>query len=407
MQQPLSLELALRYLRGDRSRLLLGTSRSALGSTGLGVAAMVVAMALMTGYTEDVEERMLQGAPIVIAPSVLGGLSEADLGPGDPKPPDLKQAVSGVSAVSRVSYAQGSLSSDAVTAGLDVMLRGVDPDAGGRFGATAAQLTPGEDGLTSVVLGADLAERLKVEPGDLMRLTVVSLEARGPRFRFRSVRVSDTFRTGFSQFDRTYLLVPGDVLEAIGETARLYEVTLENPRQLEQVRQSAEAYLGDNYLVTDWTRQNPALFTALRLQKWALFLVLGLIVVVSTFNVGSALVVLVRERTRDIGVLAALGLRPRGLERVFLWCALILGAAGVGLGLLFGSIIVWALDTFELIRFDADVAAIYFVYAVPFKLRFMDLVVITLFSLVVILLASFLPARRAARLDPAHALRYE
>jgi lipoprotein-releasing system permease protein len=160
-------------------------------------------------------------------------------------------------------------------------------------------------------------------------------------------------------------------------------------------------------MVTDWRQLNRELFSALELQQWALFLVLGLIVLVSTFNVASTLVVLVRERMRDIGVLVSLGFPPRRLRTVFLLYGGALGAAGTGLGVAAGWAAAWTLTTFEIIRFDAEVAAIYFISSVPFRVEVWDVLSVVAFSLLVTLAACVLPSRRALRIDPAVALRYE
>jgi lipoprotein-releasing system permease protein len=160
-------------------------------------------------------------------------------------------------------------------------------------------------------------------------------------------------------------------------------------------------------VVTNWRQLNRELFTALELQKWMLFLVLFLIVLVSTFNIASTLVVLVRERMRDIGLLGALGLTPAELRSVFLVYGGFLGALGTFLGVAVGWSICWVLTTFELIHFDAEVAAIYFISSVPFRVAPLDLLEIVGSALLVTLLACSVPAWRAARVDPSSALRYE
>ncbi|HUP22948.1 MAG TPA: ABC transporter permease, partial [Thermoanaerobaculia bacterium] len=299
--------IAWRYLRGRRSGLLTGTAVAALGSAGLGTAAMVVAMSLMNGYTEDLQGKMLDSGAIIVTPSS-----------GDETAPDPRQleALPEVEGVTYAVFAQGSVRSPRYPSGLDVTLRGVEPGRG-RFGGTAAELGAGEDGVVGALLGVDLARRLGAVEGDRLRLVALGFGG-GSAFRYRSLRVAGTFATGFSQFDQTYVVVDRGLVESLGVGAGLWEVAVRQPSQVERVRQQAEDLLGEHYLVHDWRQSNPGLFTALRLQKWALFLVLGLIVVVSTFNVGATLVVLVREKMRDVGVLAALGMRPAPLRRVFL-----------------------------------------------------------------------------------------
>jgi lipoprotein-releasing system permease protein len=132
-----------------------------------------------------------------------------------------------------------------------------------------------------------------------------------------------------------------------------------------------------------------------------------LIVVVATFNVASTLVVLARERRREVGVLSAIGLGRRSLTAVFLLCGLALGGAGALLGVAVGWLVSWALTTFELIRFDPGVAAIYFISSVPFRVEAADVLAVLGWSLVATLIACWLPAWRGAALLPSEALRYD
>ncbi len=409
--------LAWRFLRGDhshRSRLLDGTARSALLATALGVTAMVVAMALMTGYREDLQRKLVRGnAAVVIYP--LGGE-----GAGRGRPDTAKQllALPGVQRVGRVVYGQGSLSADgpgaagasaASSAGIEVILRGVDP-GGGQLAANAQQIAVGPDGLAGVVLGKDLSLALGARRGDVIRLVSLGLAEGRPRFRYRSLRVTGTFGTGFAEFDQSWVLLARPVVEELmGSSAGtdLFELTLEDPARAGEVADLAEKALGGGFLVSSWQELNRELFAALRLQQIALFLVLGLIVLVSTFNVASTLVVLVRERMRDLGALAALGLPPSQLRRTFLLFAAALGLTGTLIGVAIGTGACWILTTFRLIRFEPEIAAIYFIDYVPFRVVPRDLLLIVGFALLVTLVASWVPAWRAGRLDPSAALRYE
>jgi lipoprotein-releasing system permease protein len=401
---PLPWVIAWRFLRGRHSRLLDGTARAALLSTALGVMAMVIAMALMTGYREDLQNKLVRGNAAVIAYPTGGqtGALAAD-----------KQrrllAIPGVRRIGRVAYGQGSLSSGKVPQGLEVVLRGVDP-GGGQLTATADQLRPTPAGIPSGVLGKDLAGRLGVRPGDVLRLVSLGMAEGRPRFRYQSVRVSATFATGFAEFDRSWLLLDRPLVEHLmgGETpVDLLEFTVDDPSEAPRIADAASKVLRPDFVVTDWRQLNRELFTALQLQQVALFVVLGLIVIVSTFNVASTLVVLVRERMRDIGLLGALGLRPGKLRLVFLAYGGFLGAFGTLLGVLFGWGICWVMTTFKLVRFDPEVAAIYFIDSVPFQVKPRDILAIVVFALLVTLLACFAPAWRAARVDPSSALRYE
>lgn len=415
---PLAWVVAWRFLRGQRSRLLDGTARAALAATALGVTAMIIAMALMTGYREDLRRKLLEGnAPVVAQPLFAEAVSL-----GEAKRDELA-AIPGVASVGRVAYGQGTLAAaeggaGGVTAGegVEVTLRGIDPRSGapaaggGSLTATAEQLGPGPDGVPGAVLGAELARRLGVAEGDLLRLVALGVSGGRPRFHYRSLRVAGTFSVGFAEFDAGWAVVDRSLAGAgDGDAAAgaLYEIALAAGADAERVVEAASDLLGPDWFVADWRLANRELFTALELQQRVLFLVLGLIVLVSTFNVGSTLVVLVRDRMRDVGVLAALGLAPAKLRAVFLAYGAVLGAAGVAIGVAIGTGAAWLMTTFEVIRFDPEVAAIYFIDAVAFRVRGSDLAAVVGFALVINLLACAVPAWRAARIDPSAALRYE
>jgi len=402
---PLAWVVAWRFLRGHRSRLLDGTARAALLATALGVTAMVIAMALMTGYRGDLQNKLVRGNAAVIAYPV--GTTSRALTPA-------RQAaltkIPGVRKIGRVAYGQGSLGSSARPQGLEVVLRGIDP-GGGQLAATPEQIGTPADGIPGTVLGADLAARLETRKGDILRLVALGFSEGRPHFHYQSLRVTGTFASGFAEFDRSWVLLGRPVVERLmgsGDTASdLIELTVADPSDAPRIAEAATAVLEPDFLVTDWRQLNRELFTALKWQQEILFWVLGLIVLVSTFNIASTLVVLVRERMRDIGLLGALGMPPEHLRRIFLLYGGFLGGLGTLLGVAFGGVICWILTTFELIRFDSDVAAIYFIRSVPFRVELIDVLEIVGFAFAVTLLACLVPAWRAARIDPSAALRYE
>ena len=287
---------------------------------------------------------------------------------------------------------------------LDVTLRGVDP-RGWPGGVRTSAGQPRDDGIPTVQLGRELERRLGVAEGDVLRLVAVDLEDLS--FRYRKVRNGKSFETGFAEADSGWVMIDRALVEEMGGKSSLLEIGVADPLETAAITKAVQDILGDEFLVTDWRQFNRELFTALRLQKVALFLVLGLIVVVATFNVASTLVVLARERRREVGVLKAMGLDPRSLTAVFLLCGLALGGAGAVLGVAVGWLVSWALTTFELIQFDPGVAAIYFISSVPFRVEIDDVLAILGFGLVATLVACWIPAWRGAALNPSEALRYD
>ena len=393
--------LALRFLRGRGSRLLSSTAMAALAASTLGVTAMGVAMALMTGYRGDLQKKLVGGnAAVLVYPPLELERSDRGLRLAE----EIRQLPE-VTRVDRVAYVQGVMATGRQEA--EVTLRGAAPGAG-LLQATAAELAADADGIPGVVLGVDLAHDLGAAPGDRLRLVVVAMGEGAPKFVYRTLRFAGTFSTGFSEFDREWAVAARETVAALApEGMESLEVSVGDLDRAPAVAEAIRAQAPEGTLVTDWKELNRELFSALALQKAALFLLLGLIVLVSTFNVASSLVVLVRERRRDLGVLAALGLAPQRMRWVFLLYGGALGATGTLAGLLLAGAISWVMNRFELISFGPEIASIYFLRAVPFHLAAADAALIALFTLVVTFVSCWLPSRRALTLDPSAALRYE
>jgi lipoprotein-releasing system permease protein len=378
--------------------LLGGTARAAIASTALGVMAMVIAMSLMSGYRYDLERRLLAGnAAIGVYPG---------FGAEDPDGWQLLTSIEGVEAVHRVSYGQGSIASESAGEPVDATFRGIEAGGPGLAGRRV-EIDPHSDGLAAIAVGQDMAAALQVVPGDVVRLTLLEADLVRPRFRYRSARVSEVFRSGFFEFDRSWAVLERGLLEELTGLAGSWELVLEQPAEAARVVTEARALLGPGWEVRNFRDANRDLFDALEVQQRLLFLVLSLIVLVSTFNVASTLVVLLRERLRQLGVLAAIGTPPRVLRMAFLVYGSVLGVLGIALGLAAGSGISWVLDEFEVIRLSSELASVYFLSSVPFRVRWVDLSAIAGFATLVIVLACALPAARAVRLDAADALRYQ
>jgi lipoprotein-releasing system permease protein len=395
---PLPWALARRILGGARSRLLSSTARAALLSTALGVTALGVAMALLTGYREDLTRKLVGGSAAILVYATGDDGARRDLAAELAGLPE-------VTGVEPVLFLEGVLAAGVRDA--EVTVRAAST-AAGPFAAPSGALAQAEDGTWGALVGDELARALGVVPGDTLRLTVLAFGERGPRFAFRSLRVSATFASGFSEFDRGWIAVdPGALADVRAAGSAVWEVRVRDVARSARVAEAIRERVGEEHLVLDWRELNRELFAALALQQRALFLLLGLIVLVATFNVASTLVVLVRERRRDFGVLAALGLPPAGLRATFVLAGALLGAAGTALGLVTAWAIAVLATRFEWLRFGPEMAEIYFLSFVPLRLAWIDAAAIALLALAVTLAASWLPASRAARIAPAEAIRFE
>ena len=370
---------------------------------------MVIAMALMTGYREDLHNKLLRGNAAVIAYPLSN--EWLDLAPAVY---ERLVALPEIERVRRVAFGQGSVTSRAAPESIEVTLRGEEAADGlrglGDLTIDAAALAGGDAAVPGVVLGVDLARELAAEPDEILRLMVLGQRGGRPHFRYQSVRVAGTFASGFSEFDQRLVVLDRSLLERLmggGIGGAFFEFEIPADAGAAEAVAAVREVLGPDFLIREWSELNAELFTALRLQQWALFVGLGLIVLVSAFNVASSLVVLVRERMRDVGVLSALGVSPAQLQSVFLVFGAALGLAGTALGVALGTGISTILTRYELIRFGPEVAAVYFLSSVPFRVQLVDILAVVGFTLAVMLLACWLPSRRAGSVLPAAALRYE
>lgn len=414
---PLELEAALRYFRSRPSRLVSSVSLLSILGIALGVAALVVAMGLLSGYRGEIRDRLIGGnADVVVFPLVSGGGEAPDTEALEGRLARVPRVV----ATARVIYQSGLASSTATPDGADAVIKGVDPSSEAhvselsRFvpdaSAALRRAAPGE--LPGAAIGAELARRLDASVGSDITLSVPDASGRGPRFaplsgRFRVTRI---FRTNFFEYDAEWVYCDREALRALTRMERdanVVEVKLDSLNDPGGAARRIEAAAGRGFSVADWRSMNGGLFEALAIQQVTLFFVIGLIVGVSTFNVVATLVMTVQEKKRDIGVLAVLGAEPRFFSRLFLWLGLLLGGTGVLAGVALGIAMCRAATSLKLLSFPAGVAEIYFISFLPFRVRALDIAAIVGCSALVILLASWVPARRAARVDLAEALRYE
>ena len=413
---PLELETALRYGRSRPSKLVSSVSLLSIAAIALGVAALVVAMGLLSGYRTEIRDKLIgSNAEIVVFPLGGGGA------PADTQALEHRlAAVPRVKATARVVYQAGLASSAATPDGADAVIKGVDAAAESRVSEMLRYLPDagrlltrgGAEELPGAAIGAELARRLDVTQGATITLSVPDASGDRPRFVPRSgrFRVNRIFTTNFFEYDAEWVYCDREALRTLARMEReanVVEVKLDSIRDTEGAARAVEAAAGRGFSVADWRSMNGGLFAALAIQQTTLFLVIGLIVAVSTFNIVATLVMTVQEKKRDIAVLAVIGAEPRFFSRLFVWLGLLLGGTGVAAGVLFGAVICKAATAFKLLSFPPGVAEIYFVSFLPFQVRLADLAAIVAFSAAAILLASWVPARSAARVDLAEALRYE
>ncbi len=414
MNAPYELVLAFRYLRVHRGRTFLSViTMISVGGVAVGTAALVTALALMTGFEQDMRQRILRGsAHLQIIEQAESGFDDAE------GMLEKARAVPGIVAAAPVLFSPAMIMNEGSGTPAYVEIYGVDPRLQGQvvdFGTQAgkeplAGLThTGESGRPAIVLGADLAARMGVSQGDLVRMLVpkVRLTPFAPIPRSLVLEVAGVVKTDAYPQDAQRAYIALDVarrlLDAPGRASWL-ELRLTDPSELGAMKLVVSRAMGNRFVVLDLLEQNKEIFKAFETEKLFLFIAIGLIVVVASLNIVSTLVLMVNDKVREIGTLTAMGARPAGIAAVFMLQGIVIGLVGTSLGLAFGSVLVYWLDTYRVMRLDPDV---YFIAYVPFANQPGNVVIVGLSALVIAFCATIYPAFKAARLRPVDAIRHE
>ena len=408
---PWELRVALRYLTARRKQAFISLiSGVAVLGVAVGVMALLVALGLMTGLQSEIRARILGAmAHVTVFPS--GGEPLTDAQPVV----DRVRKVPGVAGAAPALYGKALLTS---TSGSAVAtLKGIVPAQERTVTDVIARVKEGDasalsresEGPAPVLLGSVLADGLNVGPGDVV--TVTSPQGRlspvGLLPRVARLRVVGTVKTGLYEFDAGFGYLPLEaarrLFDETSRTARV-EVRLDDMFAVKGEARAILAALGEGYVTTDWVEMNQSLFSALWIEKMAIGITIGLIVAVAALNIVATLVLMVMEKHKDIAILVSMGASRGAITRVFMLQGTIIGAVGTALGGLLGWGACRVLDRYRLVRIPEDV---YQIAWVPFRLLPGDAAVVLLGALLVCFLATLYPARGAARLDPAEALRYE
>jgi lipoprotein-releasing system permease protein len=399
--------IAARYLRAKRKQAFISviTFISMLGIT-IGVMALVIALALITGFQKDVQDKIL-GATSHVMVSDLSGEGLSDYQNLMARVRDAK----GIEVVSPVVYEMVLVSGPLRSRG--AMLKGVDFQGDKKYYSWLGNLAQGQLPSASpregILLGKDLAYALGAGPGDTVRVLTSSLRLSpvGPVPRQKEFLVTGIFSTGLYEFDSTTALTVLSVAQKLfrlGDRVSSLQIMIADIFQAEKLADRLRGVLPPSTYVTTWMELNRSLFSALKLEKNIMFLTITLIVVVAALNIIATLILMVMEKTRDIGILMAIGAPAASIQKVFFLQGAMIGILGTTAGVMLGLASCWLANTFKLIKVPVD---IYQISHVPFHIKPVDLLMIIGVSLAISLLSTLFPSHRAAKVDPVVALKYE
>jgi lipoprotein-releasing system permease protein len=397
MLKPLSLAIGLRYTRAKRRTGFISfiSAVSILG-IAIGMIALITTIAVMSGFQEEYRTRMLS----MVAHATISGVGESL--------PDWQGAV-------RMAHQDKRVVGAAPYVEREAMLQG-----NGEQGAVLLGVLPDREGEVDTVLSQKMvAGHLSdLQPGKF-EITVLVAEGNVTPIGFipraKAFTVVGIFEAGFADYDEKLAVTnmqDAQRLLRMGTGVTGVRLKLTDMWQAYNVANDLANRMGGLYRVRDWTRDNQNMFTALKMEKTMMFVLLVLIVGVAAFNLLSSLVMVVTDKQADIAILRTLGMRPGAIMRVFMVQGCVIGTLGVALGVVGGVALTKNLDRIvnlieRITGVEVMPADVYYISGLPTRLEWSDVGTIACVGMVLCFLATLYPAWRAARIDPANALRYE
>ena len=411
MKIPVEYYIALKYLLAKRKQTFISiiTIISVAGVT-VGVMALIIVLAVMSGFEKELKDRILGATAHVHVTSLDGSIAEPFA------VAERVRRIPGVAGTSPYIFSQMMISSGSGSAG--GVLRGVDAATIGEVtrlpkdivqGSIDTLRRPVPGGLPCILLGKELAGNLGVSLGDVVEILVPggNVTPLGTFPRVTRFRVGGISESGMYEYDATFAYISfadAGKLLGMGERGTGIEVKVADVYAAGKVAARIRSALGPPFWAKDWMQSNRNLFSALKLEKVVMFIILVLIVMVAAFNIISTLIMIVMEKTRDIAVLMTMGATRKTILRVFALEGLLIGVVGTGLGTALGMLLCDLLRRYQFIRLPSDV---YYISTLPVLLDPVNILLVSGSSVLICFLATLYPSVQAARIDPAEAIRYE
>ncbi|HET6616196.1 MAG TPA: ABC transporter permease [Gemmatimonadota bacterium] len=407
-------KIALRYLGSKRRRGMISViGLIAMGGVFVGVAALVIVMSVMNGLQNDLREKILTNTPHLL-------IQKYNSEPIDDYAAltETLRATPGVVGAAPFIYTEGIIGHGRGR-NEGAVIRGVDPRHEPEVADTREQIVSGEWDLESspevpypkVVLGYMLADRLGAFPGDTLTLTTPEVASVSPLHgtipKLQKFVLAGTFKSGLFEYDSKFVYASLTALQdylQTGNVAYGIAARVDDVWDARDIGEEVVKRIDGPYYITTWIELNQPLFSALKLEKKAMFVILVLIVLVAAFNIISTLTMIVMDKTKEIGILRSMGMKGRAIRRIFIYQGALIGGVGTTLGCLAGLAAALLLARYRFISLPGEV---YFIDTLPVSIEPLNIALIIASSLAISLAATIYPARQAAGMTPVDAIRYE
>ncbi|MBW2005959.1 MAG: lipoprotein-releasing ABC transporter permease subunit [Deltaproteobacteria bacterium] len=398
---------SFRYLKAKRKQGFISiiTGISILGIT-IGVMSLIVVLAVMNGFREDLMKKILGVNSHLLIFSYNAGIRDTEA--------VIEKAlkVEGVLSATPFIYSEVMVKHAGNISG--AILRGLDPATVGRVININSMIKEGSINVLNkssqgIIIGSELSKQIGALPGDIINLVspIGKLTPLGRVANEETFTVAALFESGMYEYDSKMIflsLTDAQDFLSLGDEVTGIELKVNDIHKSDTIGKVLQDQLGYPYWTKDWKMMNKSLFSALKLEKVTMFIILIMIVLVGALNIISSLVMLVMEKSRDIAILRTMGASSKSIMSIFIFQGLFVGLIGTFLGLISGSFLCQLLARYKFIKLPPDV---YYITTLPVRMEWLDVASIALAAIVISFLATIYPSWQASKVNPVEALRYE
>lgn len=397
--------IAYRYIKARKKGFFAFlTTLIAIGGTTLGVCALVITLSIMTGFQKDIRTKILGIQPHIFVTKIDGSVFDdyKDVMHKIKTIPYIKSAspfIYGQTVIKKQGYASGT---GAIIKGVDFLRENEMVDISSKLSKDSMLKNNSING-DGIVLGDELAKIINVYPGDNVIIMIPSQISSVPKMK--KLKVEATFHSGMYEYDSTLSFVDiksaADMFATDGGVTGI-AVTTDNIEKADTYAADMQTRLLYPYKTKSWIEMNKNLFSALKLEKIMMFIILGLIILVASFNIVSNILLLSVEKSKEIGILSAMGFSRFSISKIFFYQGILVGAAGTVLGLTLGLSISYILKNFEIFKLPKGV---YYIDKLPVIIVPVDIFYVALCAFAITVLSGLYPAYQVSKLEPLEAIR--